>query len=197
MIDKIKEYAKFYDIPIIEDEGLAFLLKQIDTYKVKNILEIGSAIGYSAIMMAKQNKEIKILTIEINTKTYNVAKSNIKDMGLDNQIEILNLDGNDYHSDKKYDLIFLDGAKSQYDNMLNNLYNNLSDNGIVIVDNLVFYGLVYQKNPQVRRRTRQLVDKIKLFRENIINDKRFKVILFDDIGDGMGLLINKKGCQND
>ena len=89
-------------------------------------------------------------------------------------------------------MIFLDGPKSQYDNMLNHLFDNLAINGIVVVDNLGFYGLVYEERPKVRRRTRQLVEKIKLFRENIVNDDRFEVIFYDDIGDGMGLIIKRK-----
>lgn len=196
MSDKMREYAHLNNVPIIQDEGLGFLLKHIDKYNVKNILEVGSAIGYSAIMMAKSKKDVKILTIEIDSKRYEMAKHNIKVLGLDNQISIINLDANDYKSQTKYDLIFLDGAKSQYDNMLNNLYDNLSDNGIIIVDNLGFHGLVYLNDLKIKRRTRQLVEKIKLFREHILNDDRFDVILYDEIGDGMGLLINKKGCQH-
>ena len=196
MLEKIKEYAHLNNVPIIQDEGLNFLLQNIDKYNVKSILEVGSAIGYSAIMMAKANKDLNILTIEIDPKRYEMAKQNIEGFQLNDQISIINLDANNYKSDTKYDLIFLDGAKSQYDNMLNNLYDNLSDSGIIIVDNLGFHGLVYVKDLKIKRRTRQLVEKIKLFRKHIVEDDRFEVILFDDIGDGMGLLINKKGCQD-
>ena len=196
MIEKIKEYANLNNIEIIQDEGFDFLLYNFEKYKVRSILEVGSAIGYSALMMAKSNRNLNILTIEINADRYLLAKSNIKHCGFNNQIKILNLDANDFKSQLKYDLIFLDGPKSQYDNMLNNLYENLSDTGIIIVDNLGFYGLVYKEELNVKRRTKQLVKKIRVFREHILVDDRFNVTLYDNIGDGMGLLINKKGCQH-
>lgn len=197
MIEDIKEYAEENDIPNIQDQGLTFLLDNIDKYKVLKVLEVGSAIGYSSIMVAKHNPNILVTTIEVDIKRYHLAQENIKKEGLSDRIEVINLDANDYKSDKKFDLIFLDGPKSQYSNMLNNLYDNLSTNGIVVVDNLGFYGLVYQEKPNVRRRTRQLVEKIKLFRDNIKKDKRFEVIFYDDIGDGMGLLIKREEVQNE
>lgn len=192
MLEEIIEYAEVNDIPIIQNQGLTFLLDNIDKFNVENILEVGSAIGYSAIMIAKHNVKINITTIEVDIKKYHMAHDNIKKFNLLDRIEVINLDANDYKSDKKFDMIFLDGPKSQYSNMLNNLYNNLKAGGIVIVDNLGFYGLVYQEKPKVRRRTRQLVEKIKLFRKEIQADKRFKVELYDDIGDGMGLLIKRE-----
>ena len=197
MIDDIVEYAQENDVPIIEDEGLDFILDKIDEYDVKNILEVGSAIGYSAIMMAKHNQDIKITTLEIDIKRYYKALENILDNNFKPQIEVINTDANDFKSEKEYDLIFLDGPKSQYANMLDNLYANLKVGGIVIVDNLGFHGLVYQEKPKIKRRTRQLVDKIKLFRESIVNDKRFEVILYDNVGDGMGLFIKREGVKNE
>lgn len=193
MIKEIRDYAYLNNIPIIQDQGLAFILDMIEAYNVKSMLEVGSAIGYSSIMLASQNKSLKVVTIEVDIKRYHIAQENISRFNLNDQISVINLDANDYKSDEKYDLIFLDGPKSQYQNMLDNLYENLSDNGIVIVDNLGFHGLVYQEKPQVKRRTRQLVEKIKLFRKKIAVDERFKVFLYDEIGDGMGLLINRKG----
>lgn len=194
MIENIKKYALDNDVPIIKDEGLSFILDKIKEYKVTSILEVGSAIGYSAIKFATADKDIKVTTIEVDTNRYNLALKNINDLNLNQKIEILNMDANDFKSDKKFDMIFLDGPKSQYDNMLNHLYTNLLPGGIIIVDNLVFYGLVFQEHPKVRRRTRQLVEKLKLFRQNILQDKRFTVYLYDDIGDGMGLLVKKRGA---
>lgn len=192
MIDEIIDFAEINDVPIIQEQGLTFLLNKIDEFNIGNILEVGSAIGFSAIMMALHKDEIQITTLEKDIKRYNVARANIIKNNLADRIGIFNIDANDYKSGKKYDMIFLDGPKSQYDNMLNHLFDNLAINGIVVVDNLGFYGLVYEERPKVRRRTRQLVEKIKLFRENIVNDDRFEVIFYDDIGDGMGLIIKRK-----
>ncbi len=192
MIEEIIDYAQKNDIPIIQQQGLTFLLSKIDEFNIVNVLEVGSAIGYSAIEMALYKENILITTLEKDIKRYNLAVKNISDNNLDKRVKIINIDANDYKSDIKYDMIFLDGPKSQYENMLNHLFDNLALNGIVVVDNLGFYGLVYEERPKVRRRTRQLVDKIKLFREHIVSDERFEVIFYDDIGDGMGLIIKRK-----
>ena len=192
MTKKLKHYAKENDIPIIIDEGLEFLLNTIKECKAKDILEVGSAIGFSSIQMATSNKDIKIVTIEKDIKRYHLAIKNIKEKNLSERIKVINLDANDYKSDKVFDLIFLDGPKSQYGNMLNHLYDNLKEGGAVVVDNLGFHGLVYKKKPKVKRRTRQLIEKIQKFRKDIKEDHRFDVKIYDDIGDGMGLLIKKK-----
>lgn len=192
MVENIKKYALENDVPIIKDEGLNFILDIVDKYQIKSILEVGSAIGYSAIKFALHSKDITVTTIEIDPVRYNLAVNNVNDLNLSQKIEVVNDDANKFKSDNKFDMIFLDGAKSQYENMLNNLYDNLLPGGVIVVDNLVFYGLVFQERPKVRRRTRQLVEKIKLFRENIANDDRFEVYLYDDIGDGMGLLVKKR-----
>ena len=142
MTRKLKHYAKENDIPIIIDEGLEFLLNTIKEYNAKDILEVGSAIGFSSIQMATSDKDIKIVTIEKDIKRYHLALKNIKEKDLSERIKVINLDANDYKSDKVFDLIFLDGPKSQYGNMLNHLYDNLKEGGVVVVDNLGFHGLV-------------------------------------------------------
>lgn len=195
MIEDIKKYAKDNRVPIITDEGLNFLIAKIKQYEANNILELGSAIGYSAINMALVNNNIYIDTIEKDNERYLCALSNIDKMELNKQINILNMDANEFESDKVYDLIFLDLAKSQYEKMINKFYNNLSDNGIIIVDNLVLYGLVLEEEVKARRRVRKLVEKIKKFREDIVLDKRFDVYFYDDIGDGMGMLV-KRGVSD-
>lgn len=192
MIESMRKYAEENRVPIINDEGLNFLLKHIDQYNVKNILELGSAIGYSAIMMSNHNKDIMITTIEKDVERYNLAVSNIAAMHMNDTIEIHCMDALEFETDKKYDMIFLDLAKSKYDVMLNRFYPNLNEGGIVIVDNLGMYGLVFEEQLKVKRRVRLLVEKIKIFRENIINDERFETTIYDDIGDGIGVLIKRK-----
>lgn len=187
----MKDYAFLNNVPIIQDEGIEFLIDVIRKYQVKTILEIGTAIGYSSIMMAKTDKNLKILTLEIDKSMYELAQENIKYFNLNKQIEVYNTDANKYISKRKFDLIFLDGPKAQYANLVDNFYENLNVNGIIVVDNLAFHGLVFKEKLNVNRRTRQLINKIKLFRKNVVNDERFVVTLYDDIGDGMGLLIKK------
>lgn len=192
MIETMRNYAKEHRVPIINDEGLQFLLKHIDQYNVKSILELGSAIGYSAIMMANHDDAITITTIEKDEERYNIAVNNIEGMLMENRIEIHCMDALNFETDKKYDMIFLDLAKSKYDVMLNKFYPNLNEGGIIIVDNLGMYGLVFEEQLKAKRRVRQLVEKIKIFRENIIKDERFDTTIYDDVGDGIGVLVKRK-----
>ena len=89
---ELEEYAMINKIPIMQKDGILYLCNYIKENNIKNILEIGSAIGYSAIMMAKANKNIKVTTIEKDKDRYNIAVSNIKKYNLENQINIINDD---------------------------------------------------------------------------------------------------------
>ena len=188
MLEDIRAYAKENRVPIINDEGLQFLTKQIEKYGSKDILELGSAIGYSAIMMTRINDEINIVTIEKDETRYAEAVKNIEALKLNDRIEIHLMDALDFNTDRKFDLIFLDLAKSKYELMLNKFYDNLNEGGIILVDNLGMYGLVFEEKLKVRRQVRQLVEKIRKFRKNILEDDRFDVTIYDDIGDGIGIL---------
>lgn len=182
----IEEYASENNIPIMQKDGIDFLVKYIKENNVKTILEIGSAIGYSAIKMALVDKDISVTTIERDADRYNIALKNIDEMKLNNQIEIYNADALDFDINKKYDLIFIDAAKSQYIKFFEKYKNNLNDNGTIISDNLEFHGLV--KNPGLtnNRNTKQLVRKIGNYIEFLKDNKEFKTD-FISIGDGIGI----------
>ena len=105
VVEQIEKKALENNIPIIQKEGLSFLSNYIKENNIKSILEIGSAVGYSAIKMALINKDIKITTVERDIDRYNEAVSNIKLVGLDNQITIYNTDALEYTDNNKYDLI--------------------------------------------------------------------------------------------
>lgn len=116
---EIKQYAKENNVPIITDEGIAFLLEQIKQYKVKEVLEIGTAIAYSSSLMALAG--VSVTTIERDLNMYNQALININDLGLNDKIKVIFKDALEAYSlveDKKYDLIFIDAAKAQYEKFL-------------------------------------------------------------------------------
>ena len=110
----IEKYAEEYNIPIMEKSGIRFLTKYIEQNKIKNILEIGSAIGYSAIKMALVDEKIKVTTIERDETRYIEALKNIKEFGLEKRITLILGDALDLDIKDKYDLIFIDAAKGQY-----------------------------------------------------------------------------------
>ena len=185
-IRRLEEYAKANNVPIMLKDGIEFLTQYIKDNNVKSILEIGSAIGYSAIRMALVDKDIKITTIERDKERYNEAVKNIKEFNLEDQIEIFNEDALDFETDKQYDLIFIDAAKAQYIKFFEKYKTNLKQDGTIISDNLDIHGLV--KNPELttNRNTIQLVKKINIYIEFLKENKEFKTE-FISLGDGIGI----------
>ena len=113
LLKELEEYAKEEKVPIMQPEGIKFLTNYIDLHDVRSVLEIGSAIGYSAIKMALSNPKVKIVTIERDEQRYLEGVKNIKKFGLENRITILFNDALTIKIDDKFDLIFIDAAKSQ------------------------------------------------------------------------------------
>lgn len=182
----LENYAHENNIPIMLSDGIEFLLKYIKGNNIKNVLEIGSAIGYSAIRMSLVDKDIKVTTIERDEERYQEAIKNIGDFGLENQINIIFNDAFEVELDDKYDLIFIDAAKSQYIKFFEKFKNNLNDNGVIISDNLNFYGLVHEDEKKLSRNVRGLVRKLNNYVEFLKNNKEFKTEFYD-IGDGISI----------
>jgi len=192
VVDQIEKKAIENNIPIIQKEGLLFITNYIKENNVKHILEIGSAVGYSAIKMALIDENIKITTIERDIDRYNEAVNNIKLVGLDNRISIYNEDALEYIDTNKYDLIFIDAAKAQYIKFFEKYKSNLNDNGVIISDNLKFHGFV--ENPELtnNRNTKQLARKIKSYIDFLKTNSEFQTTFYE-LGDGIS--VSKKKNQ--
>lgn len=183
-ITELEKYAKENKVPIIQQDGLNFIINYIKENKVKNILEIGTAIGYSAINMALTSKDIKITTIERNEKMYAEARKNIRKFELEKRITLVLKDALDIEVKGKYDLIFIDAAKAQYIKFFEKFKHNLTKDGVIITDNLNFHGLT--KNPETiqSKNLRALVTKINKYKEFLKNNEEFKTTFYQ-IGDGI------------
>ena len=110
---EMEDYAIEKNVPIIEKKSIAFIMKYIKDHNVKNILEIGAAIGYSAILMASSTEDAMVTTIERDEERYMEALKNIKALELEDRITPIFKDALDVKLKEKFDLIFLDGAKGQ------------------------------------------------------------------------------------
>ena len=119
-LSSLKDYASENSVPIMFDEGIEFIVNYIKENDVRFILEIGTAIGYSAIKFAQINPEIRIFTIEYDIERYQKAVENITKLNLDDQITVFLGDALKFDFTEKFDLIFIDGAKSQYINFFEN-----------------------------------------------------------------------------
>ena len=188
---KLKDYAKEHKVPIILDEGLSFLLMLIKAHGAKNILEIGSAIGYSSIKMVKETGA-SIITLERNIDMYNEAVKNIKDANLEDKIRVIHKDAFDAYEElknSKFDIIFIDAAKAQYQRFFETYETLLNDKGIIICDNMDFHNLK-EDDMNLSRSVRGLVRKLSNFEEWLLNNKNYDTSIYS-IGDGVSVSIKK------
>lgn len=170
---ELEEYAKINNIPIMQKDGILYLINYIKENNIRNILEIGSAIGYSSIMMASINSDIRITTIERDKDRYDLAVSNIKKYNLDKQINIIYGDAVDTDIAGMYDLIFIDAAKGKNIFFFEKYKNNLVKRGTIITDNLSFHGLVEDSDLVKTKNQRGIVNKIKDFISFLDNNEEF------------------------
>ncbi len=186
MIEKIEKYAHENNVPIMEKEGIDFLTNYIKENNIKSILEIGSAIGYSAIKFCLVSSDVTVTTVERDKNRYDMAVENINEFKLNDRIEIINDDAFNIDILKKYDLIFIDAAKSQYIKFFEKFKNNLNENGVIISDNLKFHGLVDGNYDNLSRNVKGIVRKLKAYIDFLKNNKEFETN-FLDIGDGVAV----------
>lgn len=185
-LTEIKNYAKKNSIPIMRDGGIEFICEYIKQNNVKNILEIGTAVGYSSIEFAKINDDIKITTIEIDIDRCIKAKQNFEDFGFSNRIKVINANALQIELDEHFDLVFIDGPKAQYIKFFEKFKKNLSKNGAIISDNLSFHGMVDDLSLTHNYSTIKLVKKIKKYIEFLKNNKEFNTKFYEN-GDGISV----------
>lgn len=191
LIRQIKEYAEKENVPIMSDDGIMYLIDYIGKYKIKRILEIGTAIGYSTIMMCSCADDITITSIERDEKRYLEAIKNIKKAKFEDRINLIYSDAFDVQLQDKYDLIFIDAAKAQNINFFEMFEKNLVDRGTIITDNMNFHGLVFKDPDKIESRNlRQLVRKIKKYKDFLENNDSYDTE-FLDIGDGLAVSMKK------
>lgn len=191
LILEMERYAGANNVPIIEFESIKFIMKYIKLNKVKSILEIGTAIGYSAILMANANDFCEITTIEKDDKRYREAVKNVNKSGFDKRIEVVYNDALEVNlAGHKYDLIFIDAAKGQYIKYFEKFCNYLNPGGVIISDNLDFHGLVKNKSAIQSKNVRGIVTKIENYIDFLKNNKDF-VTKFYEIGDGLSVSFKK------
>ena len=185
-LSSLKDYASQNSVPIMFDEGIEFIVNYIKENDVRFILEIGTAIGYSAIKFAQINPEIRIFTIEYDIERYQKAVENITKLNLDDQITVFLGDALKFDFTEKFDLIFIDGAKSQYINFFEKYKNNLTENGVFISDNLFFHGMVDDISLTQNYSTIKLIRKLKRYIDFLKANTEFETTFYQ-IGDGVAV----------
>lgn len=187
VINQMKNYAELNNVPIMTESGIRYLIKYITKNNVKRVLEIGTAIGYSAIMMCTADPELMVTTIERDEKRYLEALKNIKKMGLEDRIQLIYKDALEVTLNDYYDLIVIDAAKAQNQKFFERFEKNLVEDGTIITDNIKFHGLVDKKPDEIESRNlRQLVRKVKDYIHFLNFNKKYETE-FLDVGDGLAV----------
>lgn len=190
-IREIKKYALDNKVPIMVDDGIDFLTTFIIKHQINSVLEIGTAIGYSAIMMALANPNLKITTIERDKDRYLEAVKNVKKLDLEDRITLVFSDALETNIEGKFGLIFIDAAKGQNIRFFEKYEDNLEEHGFIITDNMNFHGLVDKVDAEIESRDlRSLVRKIRDYRTFLLNNSNYNVELLN-IGDGIAVAEKK------
>ena len=191
IIQDIKNESLDENVPIITDEVLNYMIFTARNIKARNILEIGTATGYSGLFLAQIANENSgfLTTMEIDEIRHGKAVENFKKLGLfeknkmvfgDALKEIPKLDKN-----VKYDFIFIDASKGQYLKFFEMSYELLNENGIIFIDNLMFRGLVAADKEEIPKRYKTIVKRLKEFIEKLNEEHNFVLLPF---GDGVGIV---------
>lgn len=189
---QMKEYAKEHFIPIMDERSLHMLLTLLTVQQPKRILELGSAIGYSAIRMALALPNAHITTIERDDVRYEEAVQNIHDAELNERIAIHHADALEWDTTKlhkTFDALFIDAAKGQYERFFEKYEPYVQVGGIIYCDNIAMDGQVLHPLSDIPRRNRTMIRNLQQFIETMYNHPRYEVSYLN-IGDG--LLIARK-----
>ncbi|NLK44078.1 MAG: O-methyltransferase [Tissierellia bacterium] len=188
VLEELEEYALDNHIPIVQPEVAQVLKVLLKIKKPKNILEIGTAIGYSAIIMAENSSEnCKITTIERRRDMVEKALENISRTPYRDRITILEGEAEEVllSLNDKYDFIFLDAAKGQYMDFFNKCINLLNKDGIIISDNVLYKGMVATDKLVVRRK-KTIVKRLRKYLSHI-NEIQGYTSCVIPIGDGIAI----------
>ncbi|MCB5235708.1 MULTISPECIES: O-methyltransferase [Niallia] len=188
-ISEIEQYAKENEVPIMELIGIEALLQLLRIQQPKKILEVGTAIGYSALRMAEVLPSSQIITIERDEQRHLVAKENVKKLKRESQIVLLYGDALELESIVKqygpFDAIFIDAAKGQYQKFFDLYSQFLTNDGIVYTDNILFHGLVAEEEIDSRN-LRQLVRKIRNYNQWLMENQDYHTAILP-VGDGIAI----------
>ena len=183
----IKQKALEEHIPIIMDDTLVEIEKRMKESKPTKILEIGTAVGYSAICFSKFLAENgKIDTIERDIERANEAKENIEQMELEDKINIIVGDAVEILPtlNEKYDMIFIDAAKGKYPFFLNESLRLLADNGTIFADNILYKGYVMSDYNKHKQRT--AVRNLREYIKEVTESPNLKTEILE-VGDGLAI----------
>ena len=194
-IEEIKQDAIKRHIPIIMDDTLEVVSKVLEEVKPKYILEIGTAVGYSAIRFSKYLENDGIIdTIERDENMIKEAEINIKDLNLEEKINIIAADAVEIlpSLNKSYDIVFIDAAKGKYPFFLKEAIRLLSPKGVIIADNILYKG--YTLSDYNKHKQRTAVRGLRTFLKELEENDEFSTKILE-VGDGLTITKRKENLN--
>ena len=190
ILEEIKRKALEDHVPILQDVSLELIEVILDIKKPNKILEIGTAVGYSAINFSKylSGDNAKLTTIELKEEMYNIALNNVEKLGLKNKIELINADATKYlvTMDEKFDVIFIDAAKGQYLVFLEQALRMSKNGTVIIADNVYFKGRVLSGYNEHRHRT--ATNRLREYIRQVTTNPLLHTTILN-IGDGVAVSV--------
>lgn len=187
--EKFRQHCLQENYPIMSQEVLEEILHNLNQRKQASVLELGSCVGYSAIVLAS-NSNTTIVSIERDMERHILAKENVKKFGLEPLIKMVYDDALTFETTDTYDFIIFDAAKAQNQAFLDRYLPHLNNEGVIFIDNVDFHGLTSNVDSITGKNLRSMVRKLKNFEENLLLRQDLDVT-YKSVGDGL-LIIRKK-----
>lgn len=189
----IREFCLNHDIPIIRDDVADFVNLIIYISKSNNLLELGTAVGYSSINFALHNEKLQITTIDNYLERTKIAKENFNKLNLTTRFNLIEDDITNVlkqliNNNSKYDIIFLDAAKAQYINWIEDIKKLMNNNSILITDNIFNDNNSFLNKLSIEKRDRTIHTRMRSYLDYIFNDKDFISNIYN-LGDGITVSI--------
>lgn len=190
-LEKIKTRARENHVPILQDASMQYIKTILEIKKPESILEVGTAVGYSALEFSKHLKENgKIITMELNEATANEARENIKDLGMEDTIEVVNKDAYEHMKtlEGPFDVVFIDAAKGQYMKYLEEALRLTKPGSLIIADNVLLRGMVMGGYNEHKHRT--AVTRLREYIQAVTTNPNLESCVMD-VGDGVAVSVVK------
>lgn len=188
LLKEMEEFAKENSVPIVQKDTAKFLQFMATVKKPKKILELGTAIGYSAILMCKYaGDDTKITSIERDDTMFSIAEKNISKYGYDKNIKLVKGECLEVMKslDDEYDMIFMDAGKGHYNHFLPECLRLLKKDGIIVADNVLFRGMVANNDLLIRRKI-TIVKRMRKYLEMVSSDPKLITSIIP-MGDGIAV----------
>lgn len=195
LLQEMENYAEEFHVPIMEQNGIDTFIGLLALQKPTTFLELGSAIGYSAIRMAYAFPNLQITTIERDAARFNKAVEYIKEAQMAERINIIEADALEFQADASmmgaFDALFIDAAKGQYQRFFEKYAPLVKAGGVIYCDNMFMHGMVLKDLSEIPRRKRTMIRNLKAFTGWVENHPQFETHLLP-VGDGILIAIKKE-----